>query len=107
MAADELEEGGQRAAFAVERDGRILERRRDRVADLCRHVADKRLEHGLLAVEIGVEGAERDAGAAGDPDDRGVRKALVAELVERGVEDLAKRPLSTRGPRRFALACGA
>ena len=44
------------------------------VAHLRRHVADQRREHRLLAVEVSVEGAERDLGAAGDPDDRAVAK---------------------------------
>ena len=64
--------------------------------------ADELLKHRLLAIEIGVEGAERDAGAARDPDDRAFREALLAELFQRRVEDLAKRPLAAR---RCAAPC--
>ena len=80
---------------------------RNMVADLRRHVAHQLLEHRLLAVEISVEGAERDARAARDPDDRSVGEALLAELLERGIEDLAQGSLAARGARRLAVACRA
>ena len=104
MLARELEEGFERAAFAVDRVAWRLELRRDAVADLRRHVAHERLEHRLLAVEVGVEGAERDAGALGDADDRAVGKAALAELVARGIEDLAQGAFAARRARRLAVA---
>ena len=48
MLARELEESLERAALAVEGVGRVLDRRRDIVADLRRHVADDRSEHRLF-----------------------------------------------------------
>ncbi len=107
MRPHELEEGRQSAAFTVERVGRLGEDRRDMVADLGGHVADQLLEYRLLAVEVGVECAQGDAGAARDPDDRPFRKALLAELLERRVEDLAERSLAARRTWCLAVACGA
>ena len=92
-----------------------LRRRRDIVAHLRRHVADDFTEHRLLGIEVGVEGAERDAGALRDPDDRAFGEAALTELGARGVEDLAERALAARGvrgafprsPDRFAPCCSA
>ena len=107
MGGNEFEERLEGATFRLERAGRRLQDGRDLVADLSRHVAHEFLEDRLLAVEIGVESTQSDAGAAGDPDDRALGKTLFAELLERCVEDLAERPLPARRARRLAVAGGA
>ena len=60
VVGDEAQISGQRARLDVERVAGALDRRGDRVADPRRHVAHQRREHRVLAVEISVEGAERD-----------------------------------------------
>ena len=60
-----------------------------------------------LRIEIGIEGAERDARALRNADDRTVGEAALAELVARGIEDLAQSSLATRGSRRLAVASRA
>jgi hypothetical protein len=74
------------------------------VPDLPRHVADQRGEYRLLAVEIGVECAQRDLGPPCDADDRTVMKSTLAEFQQGRVEDLSKRFLAPRRTRRLALA---
>ena len=74
------------------------------VADLRRHVADQRLEHRLLAVEVSVEGAERDAGALVIPTIEPSENPRSPNSSQRRVEDLAQGPLAARGARRLAVA---
>src|SRR3954454_1429393 len=90
--ARELQKRLERTPFAVERIVGILERGGDMVANLRRPIGHERLKHGLLGVEVSVEGAERDAGTLRDGDDRALGKAALAELVARRVEDLAQGP---------------
>ena len=78
---------------------------RDRLGDMgargMAHVADERAEQLLLALEIGVEGAERDAGAGGDAGDRRLVIAALAELLRRRLEQLAHGPPPALGARRL------
>jgi iron complex outermembrane receptor protein len=79
-------------------------------ADLGRHVLDERREQRLLAVEIGVEGAQRDLRSAGDRHDRAFAEPLLAEFRQRCVEDLAQCLRAAGSARRLALAghgCGS
>ena len=96
-----------RPALTVDRVGGVSEGGSDMIADLRRHIADERLEHRFLGIEIGIESTERDAGALGDRDDRAVRKSALTKLVAGGIEDLAQRPLAARCARRLAVACRA
>ena len=65
MLADEGDERLEADPLGGEPVGRALDRLGDMGAGRLAHVADEGPEHLLLALEIGVEGAERDAGAAG------------------------------------------
>src|SRR6185312_10189945 len=100
--AREAKEAFERPALAVQPILRPSKGRTDRVAHLRRHVAHQRLEQGLLRIEVGIEGAERDPGSLRDSDNRAVGKAPLAELLASGIKDLAKRPLAARGPRGFS-----
>ena len=103
---DELKQGGESAAFAFQRVCFDRKRWSDGDSHPFGHVANERLEHRLLAVEIGIEGAQRDLGAAGDADDRAFAKPSLAELFQCRVEDLAKSALAARRARRLSVACG-
>ena len=100
MPAHELEEAQQARALGGDLVGRGANARRDMVADLVGHVADQRAEDRVLRIEIGVETAQRDPGAARDPADRSVVKPLFAELDSAAASSNARkvrRPRSVRG----------
>src|SRR5947208_2954203 len=78
---------------------RALHRLGDMGAGGAAHVADQSPEHLLLALEIGVEGAERDPGALGDAGDRSVVKTALAELGRGGLEQPAQGLAPALGPR--------
>ncbi len=65
------------------------------------HVAGEGAEHLLLALEIGVEGAERDAGAPGDAGDRRLMEAALAELGRGRLEEAPQRLPAALGARRL------
>jgi hypothetical protein len=73
----------------------------DGVGDAAGHVRHQRLEHRLLGVEIGVETAQRDAGAGGDAADRSALKPPLAELGAGGVENRAQRAAAAVRAWRF------
>src|SRR5690606_33623372 len=66
----------------------------DVLADLLEQEIEQLVEDGVLAVEIDVEGAARDARRFDDVADAGVVIALVAEDGEGRVEDGAAAPLA-------------
>ena len=101
MPAGEGDEGGKTDALGRQPVRRAAHRFRDMGAGRLAHVADERAEQLLLALEIGVEGAERDAGAAGDAGDRGLVEAALAELLRRRLQQFAHRPPPALGARRL------
>jgi hypothetical protein len=97
-AADEGDVGGEAQPFGGEAIGRARDSLGDMGAHRVAHVADQRPEQFLLALEISVEGAERDAGPGRDAGDRRFVKAALAELAGRGFE---------QAPESLAAALGA
>ena len=81
--AHEAEEGFKPDALGADLVGRRLHARRDMVAQLLAHIADERLEDFVLRIEIGIETAERGAGAARDAADRRIVKSALAKLGRR------------------------
>ena len=84
--------GGEPVRSALDRLG-------DMGAGRPAHVEDEGPEHLLLALEIGVEGAERDSGPAGDPGDRRLVEAALAELGRGGLDQAAKGLAAALGAR--------
>jgi hypothetical protein len=62
-------------------------------AQLAGHLPGEQVEHVLLRGEVLVERRPRATGLLGDPLDARLVVALVAEHLERGVEDPLLRPL--------------
>src|SRR3546814_9954615 len=77
------------------------------IAKLFAHVANERLEDFLFRIEIGVEAAERRAGAAGDGADRRFVKTMLAEFDRSGIEQFAQGTPPALGARRLAASAGA
>ena len=101
MLAGEGDEGGEAEPLGRQPVRRAAHRLGDMAPGRLAHVADERAEQLLLAFEIGVEGAERDAGARGDPGDRRLVKAALAEFLRRRLEQLAHGLAPALGARRL------
>src|SRR3546814_19151374 len=101
MLAHEAQEGMEAGMFGGDLVGCGLDDRRDMIAKLFAHVANERLEDFLFRVEIGVEAAERRAGAAGAGADRRFVKTMLAEFDRSGIEqfalDIGRAPGRERG----------
>ena len=101
----ELEERLPPAPFGFEIAAALLQPWPDHAAHLLGQVADEGTEHFILAVEIGVESAERDAGALRDLRDPGLVKSALAKLGGRRIQDSAQRSPPPFGARRLVAHC--